>query len=112
MAGRDEWGYDPSVKIMRKVFSCMEKAYIAMLEQLEISFFDSRLRHVREAAREMFERTWPLVSERGLEPVEKGAAQLYVCCLVRSLGMAGIEVAEEKLIHDKDLMLLIRGALP
>jgi hypothetical protein len=112
MTERDEWGCDPSVQMMRKVFLRMEKAYMAMLEQSEISFFDGRLGHVREVARDMFERTWPLVSERGMEPVEEGAARLYVYCLARSLGMAGIEVAEESLPHDEDLMSLIREALP
>jgi hypothetical protein len=90
----------------------MEEAYISMLEQSEISFFDGRLGHVREAARDMFERAWHLASERGLAPVEEGAAQIYVYCLARSLGMAGIEVAEESLPHDEDLMSLIREALP
>lgn len=112
MTDSDEWGCDPSVQIMRKVFSCMEKAYMAMLEQSEISFFDGRLGHVREAARDMFERTWPLASERRPEPVEEGAARLYAYCLVRSLGMAGIEVAKESLPNDEDLISLIREALP
>ncbi len=112
MTERDEWGCDPSVQMMRKVFSRMEKSYIAMLEQSEISFFDGRLRQVREAARDMFERTRRLASERGLEPVEEGAARLYAYCLARSLGMVGIEVAEEGLPHDENLISLIREALP
>ena len=103
---RDDWGRDPSVQMMRIVFSRMEKAYRAILEQSGISFFDGRIGHVREAARDMFEQAWPLASERGLEPVEEGAERLYVCCLVHSLGIAGIEVAEEGLPHDEDLMSL------
>ena len=112
MSEGDEWGRDPSVQMMRKVFSRMEKAYMAMLEQSGISFVDGRLGQVREAARDMFERTWPLASKRGLDLVGEGATRLYVYCLARSLGMAGIEVAEESLPHDEDLISLIREALP
>ena len=112
MTERDAWGYDPTVQMMRNVFSSMEKAYMAILEQSDISFFDGRLGHVREAARDMFERTWPLVSERRLEPAEEGAARLYAYCLAHSLGKAGIEVAQESLPNDEDLISLIREALP
>lgn len=111
MNHRDEWGKDPSVHMMRKVFIRMEESYRDMLEQSGISFFDRRLGKVREAARDLFERTWPLASGRGAEPFEEGAARVYDFCLAHSLNMAGIEVAEESLPHDEHLKALIGEVL-
>jgi hypothetical protein len=112
MTERDEYGRDPSVQMMRKVFSCMEATYTDLLEQSKISFFDSRLGQVRETARDLFDRTRSLASGKGLGPVEEGTARLYAYCLSWALGMAGIEVPGETLPHDKDLEALIREALP
>ena len=109
---RDEWGSDPSVQIMRRVFSRMEETYRTMLEKSEISFFDERLGPIREAARDMFERTWHRNAGRGLGQVEEEAARLYLRCLTRCLVTAGIEVAEDCLPDDEELLPPVREGMP
>ncbi len=47
MPFEDEWGHDPSVQSMRRVFSWMEEAQQELLGHLDISLFDKRLRNVR-----------------------------------------------------------------
>ena len=46
----DEWGRDPSIKAMRRVFRAMEKSLDDLLEQLDISPFDHRIRSWLEQA--------------------------------------------------------------
>jgi len=92
----DEWGHDPSVQSMRRVFSAMEKAQQGLLLYLNIPLSDPRLRRSREQALELFERTWSMAGRRGMMS-EKDAAPLYVHCLARTLRLAGVEVPEELL---------------
>lgn len=94
---RDEWGVDPSVQRMRRLFAHMELAQRGVLEQLNISPLDSRLRPVREAAKELFERAWSLAARQGLNLAEEEALGIYLQCLGRALGMSGIEVPEDVL---------------
>jgi hypothetical protein len=112
IAGRDEWGLDPSVQRMRRIFSRVEAAQKELLEQLNISTLDSRLRHVRYVAKGLFERTWSLAATRGLNVCEEEAAGIYTHCLARVLRVAGIEVPEGVLKTDERLRLLIKEALP
>jgi hypothetical protein len=44
-AFKDEWGHDPSILSMRRVFSYMEQAQQELLGHLNISRFDKRLRN-------------------------------------------------------------------
>jgi hypothetical protein len=91
---RDEWGVDSSVQRMRRLFASMELAQRGILEQLNILPLDSRLRPVREAAKELFERAWSLAARQGLNLAEEEALGIYVHCLGRALGISGIEVPE------------------
>ena len=51
MTGSDEWGKDPAVQMMRKVFRQMELAQGELLKAAGISIWDSRLRRWREVSR-------------------------------------------------------------
>jgi len=105
MPPQDEWGHDPSVQSMRRVFSLMEEAQQELLRRLNISLFDPRLRLSREQALELFEQAWPLAIKQGIILNEKDTAPLYIHCLARALGSLGVEVPngllpeDEKIIH-------------
>lgn len=105
MPPQDEWGHDPSVQSMRRVFSLMEETQRELLRRLDISLFDPRLRLSREQAVELFEQAWPLAIKQGIILNEKDTAPLYIHCLARALGSLGVEVpngllpGDEKIIH-------------
>ena len=109
---QDEWGHDPSVQSMRRVFSYMEKAQQELLGRSNISFFDKRLRSIREKALELFEQVWPLAVRKGMITSEKDAAPFYVHCLARALGSAGVEVPEELLPGDEKMIHFLKETLP
>lgn len=107
MPVRDEWGHDPSVRSMRKVFECMEGAQREVLGRINLSPFDSRLRRVREKARGLFETTWSLGVRQGMAMDEGHIASLYIHCLARALNSNGIEVPGEILPHDEGIIRLL-----
>jgi hypothetical protein len=91
----DEWGQDPSVRRMRKVFSSMEMAQEDLLRRTAVSTFDSRLRPIRTKALESFEEAWALSVRRGLALNEEEVASLYLLCLVKELVSEGIQVPSD-----------------
>ncbi len=101
MTTRDEFGQDPGVKYMRRVFAEMEKAQALFMKKLGISPHDNRLRRIREASLEMFERRSALAGRRGILEMEKDIATLYVYCLAQVLSANRIRVPDEELpVHD------------
>ena len=112
MTFEDEWGHDPSVQSMRQVFSYMETAQQELLQHLNISLFDQRLRHSREQALELFERAWPLALRKGVMMSEKDAAPLYIHCLVRALGSMGVELSKEFSPEDEKILRFLQEELP
>jgi hypothetical protein len=110
MTLEDDWGHDASVQSMRRVFSSMEEAQRELLLCLNISSLDRRLRHTREQALELFERSWPKAARRGMMG-EKDAAPLYLHCLARTLRLAGVEVPEELLPRDEKITHLLKKDL-
>ena len=109
---RDEWGHDPSVQLMRRVFQQMEAFQAALLRQGGIAPFDVRLRRARELARNDFERIWPVALERGALAGEERASILYVHCLARALGMSGIPIPADALAKDETVTTFLREVLP
>ncbi len=107
MPFEDEWGRDPSVQSMRRVFSSIEEAQQELLLCLNISCFDRRLRRSREQALELFERAWPKAVRKG-NMGEKDAAPLYLHCLARTLRSAGVEVPDELLSRDEKIIHLLK----
>ena len=107
MTLEDEWGHDPSVQSMRRVFSSMEEAQRELLLCLNISFLDPRLRRSREQALELFEQIWSKAVRRGTMG-EKDASSFYLHCLARVLRSAGIEVPEELLPKDERIVRFLK----
>lgn len=92
MTIQDDWGHDPSVQSMRRVFAGMERAQKELLERLDISPLDPKLRRRREEARTLFERLWPLAARRGDVVNEEDTVSLYTHCLARTLRGDGLDV--------------------
>ena len=109
---RDEWGHDPSVQLMRRVFQQMEAVQSTLLRHVAVAPFDARLRKARELARDDFERIWPIALERGTLAGEEKASVLYVHCLARALGVSGITIPAETLAKDETITTFLREVLP
>ena len=92
MGFQDDWGRDPSVQRMRRVFANMEAIQKDLLDRLECPPFDYRLRRSREEARDLFERMWPPATRRGITGNEEEAAVLYAHCLAKTLTRNGLNV--------------------
>ncbi len=90
----DEWGRDPSVKAMRRIFKAMEKSLDDLLEQLNISPFDHRIKGWLEQALAKYERALGEASCMGVPMDEKMAPAIYVHCLVKVIGSEGIKIPE------------------
>ena len=103
----DEWGRDPSVKAMRRIFKAMETSLNDLLEQLDISPFDPRVRGWLEQALAKYERAWGEASRMGVPMDEKMAPAVYVHCLVKIVGAEGIKIPEGLLAIEKDVERLI-----
>ena len=81
---RDEWGHDPSVQLMRRVFQQMEFA----------------------------EEDRPIALERGTLAGEEKASVLYVHCLARALGVNGFTLPADVLAKDETITTFLREVLP
>lgn len=103
----DEWGRDPSVKAMRRIFKAMEKSLNDLLEQLNISPFDHRIKGWLEQALAKYERAWGEASRMGVPMDEKMAPAVYAHCLVKIIGSEGIKIPEGLLAIEKDVARLI-----
>lgn len=99
MTANDEWGRDPSVRAMRRVFARMESAQKALLQGLGASPYDPRLRACREDARDLFERAISRGETAHLKN-EEAAVDLYIHFLVQSLKKRGLPVPERGVQED------------
>lgn len=111
MTKRDEWGNNPSVQRMRNVFSRMEMAQKELLEKLNISPFDERLRRARETAKGMFERAWAIAASQGTDMGDEEGAGLYMHCLAWALGQCGVELSADVLPDDDRFAVLVQEVL-
>ena len=109
---QDDWGHDPSVQSMRRIFTYMEAAQKEFLERLNISAFDPRLRRWREEAQLLFEQTWPLASRKGIAESEDDAASLYLHCLARTLRLNGTKVPNEALPTNEKILRFLNERFP
>lgn len=111
MSGRDDWGRDPSIRAMRRLFARMESGQKELLQGLGISSHDSRLRPCREEARDLFERVLSR-SAAGRGQTEEDAAGLYIHCLIRALNHHGVPVPTGAVSKDTNAFEdLIREAM-
>ncbi|MBS3920122.1 MAG: hypothetical protein KG012_14715 [Deltaproteobacteria bacterium] len=111
MPTQDEWGHDPTVQMMRRIFSLMENSQKDLLRDLNISLFDPRLRRARSRARDLFEQTWPLAMQKEIVSNERGATLLYMHCLAHTLSLNGIEVPEQVSSKDERIAMFLRKEL-
>ncbi len=103
----DEWGRDSSVKAMRRIFKAMEKSLDDLLEQLNISPFDHRIKGWLEQALAKYERAWGEASRMGVPMDEKMAPAVYAHCLVKVIGSEGIKIPESLFAIEKDISDLV-----
>ena len=92
MTDTDQWGKDPSVQIMRRVFKGMEKAQHELFKGLNIVPYDLRIRRWREQALALFERTWDIANRMRVTMDELTASSIYVHCLAKIVGSEGINI--------------------
>ena len=107
----DEWGGDPAVKIMRRVFAAMESAQKEFLSETQISPFEPRLRGWRQGALTLFERSWAVARRRCLDMDEKRAAEIYIACLAHLMASQGVPVERKNLKAEKEVEEVIREVL-
>ncbi len=107
MMDMDEWGRDPSVQAMRKVFKGMEKSLEEILGQLDIAPYDLRIRGWLEKALVKFETSWVVANQMGIIMNEKIAPGVYAHCLAKVIGSEGIEIPAGLLPEEKDTVRLI-----
>ena len=111
MSAQEDWGQDPSVRSMRRVFAGMEAAQKKLLGCLNISPLDSRLRRYRDKALAAFERTWGKAVRKGAVLSEDDLASLYANCLARELSLDGVNVFCEALPQDEKIIKFMNEGL-
>ena len=108
----DDWGRDPSVRAMRRVFAAMEKEQKKFIDTLGLSPFDPRMRRWRERALAAFEASWARSARAGVELSESEAGMLYVHCLGKVMTREGMEVPAEILPRSEKLQKILREVFP
>ncbi len=108
---RDDWGRDPQVMRLRRIFARIEAAQKAFLHELNISPFDDRLRRWREGALSLFEKVWMLSARKGFSMDEEAVSEMYLRCLAHFLKLNRISVPSELLPSDEGINGLIGEAL-
>ena len=104
----DEWGRDPSVQAMRRVFAAMEAAQREFIKNVGVSPFDPRMRRWRERALAAFDASWGRSARSGVELNEKETAALYVHCLGKIMTKEGIDIPAEILPRIEKLQKILK----
>jgi hypothetical protein len=107
MMDDDEFGRDPAVRSMRRVFAQMEIVQHRMLEAVALSPFDRRIGVWREQTLHLFEKTWRRAGKTGLTRTEEEVAILYAHCLARILERGRVMVPVAALTRNDDFERLI-----
>jgi hypothetical protein len=97
----DEFGHDPAVQSMRRVFAQMETLQQKMLVATALLPLDRRLRVWRDQALQLFEQAWGRAGRRGLTRSEDDAALLYAHCLAHILERGRITVPPAALTRNE-----------
>jgi len=111
MSGMDEWGRDPAVRAMRKVFKEMEYAQGVFFNHMGIENYDPRIRHWRETALVLFERAFSHANRSEMSINEKTASKIYLHCLARIMRSEGIGIKESFLPDSIDIDGILKEAL-
>lgn len=107
----DEWGRDPAVQGMRRVFQAMERMQARLLKELQVEALNPRLRNAREVGRTLFERAWGTAA-RSRVLGEAELVTIYAHCLAYGLERNGIPVSKAVLPADVSLAPILREILP
>lgn len=107
----DDWGFDPSVQMMRRVFGRIEKVQRDLLKRLSVSSYDPRLRRWRDKARYHLERCLVQASRLGIEVGEEEAACIYVHCLSWAMKLDGVKVPDKSLPKDEKIQIVLKEVL-
>jgi hypothetical protein len=108
----DEWGRDPSVRAMRRVFAAMEAAQREFIKNVGLSPFDPRMRRWRERALAAFDASWAQAARTGVQLSETETGALYVHCLGKIMNREGIDVPAEILPRSEKLQKILREVFP
>jgi hypothetical protein len=104
---KDEWGQDPNVRAMRRVFSGMEAALEQILQALAISPYDRRIRQWLETALPKFESAWQLAPRMGVGMNANDAPIVYAHCLAKVIAAAGIDIPDGMLPAEEQIQNLV-----
>ena len=107
----DEWGRDPSVRKMRKVFKAMEIAQTGLLQDLGINPYDLRIRSWREKALTLFERAWVTADRMGMIMDEGLASTIYVNGLAKIMDSEGIIIPAGQLNSGEEVEKIFKEIL-
>lgn len=108
MIKTDEWGKDPSVRIMRSIFRSIETGQKEFITRLGIDDQDHRLRHWRDNALPVFEKSWRIAGNSGISMDEKTASALYIHSLAKVMAYDGIEIPPSLLPDQKQVEAIFR----
>ncbi|MBN1625310.1 MAG: hypothetical protein JW944_02200 [Deltaproteobacteria bacterium] len=97
MNNADEWGRDPAVRAMRKIFKGMEDAQGEFFSRMGIHRYDPRIRLWREKALALFEDASSRANNNGSVIGENAASKIYLHCIARAMKSQGIEIPDEVL---------------
>lgn len=112
MIGNGDWGSDPTVLMMRRVFREMEMAQWAFLSRLGISALDQRLPNWRRSARVLFEKTWAEADRTGLSITDESAGSIYLHCLANRMVRDGVDIPDGTLPNDPEIEKAVRKVIP
>ena len=108
MVDLDEWGRDPAVKGMRRIFSEMEARHKNLLWELSISSHDPRLRRWREQALSLFNHAWSKASRLKIAMDPGKVGSMYAAGFLKILRKEGILPPATVLSDDADIEMLLK----
>jgi hypothetical protein len=108
----DEWGRDPSVQAMRRVFAAMEAAQREFIKNVGLSPLDPRMRRWRERALAAFDASWAQAARTGAQLSETETGAVYVLCLGKIMNREGIDVPAEILPRSEKLQKILKEVFP
>ena len=107
----DEWGHDPTVQRVRRLFKLMENEQDRLIKQLDLSSSDARLRHCRETALGMYENACGIAAAKRLAWDENTFAAIYINCFIRVLEKTGVRIPAPVLAAHQSHADLLREVL-
>jgi len=104
----DQFGRDPQVQHLRRVFAQIEMKQDELLQRLGVSPSDYRLRRVREATLMSFEKAWMIAGRRGVAETEDEIADLYILCMAKVLAGNRIVVPDDLLPANRGISDVVK----